>query len=166
MSREELYAAILDEVRRGQVATDALDQAVADHLGLNRTDLRALDVLDQHGGRLTAGELAEAMHLTSGAITSVLDRLEKSGWAKRVRDPDDRRRVVVQVSPKLDELAREVYGAPETAFAGFPEYSEEELRMLLDWTSRGRAWTEERISRVQALPPGYATKRLKGRGRA
>jgi len=166
LSREELLSAIIDEVRAAQVATDALDQAVADHIGLNRTDMRALDVLDQRG-RLTAGELAEAMHLTSGAITSVLDRLEKAGWAKRVRDPDDRRRVLVEASPKVKALGAEIYGAPETAFAEFPEYTEEQLEMLLDWTRRGREWTESRIASVQALPPRRKhVKRMTGKGRA
>jgi DNA-binding MarR family transcriptional regulator len=166
LSREELLSSIIDEVRAAQVATDALDQAVADHIGLNRTDMRALDVLDQRG-RLTAGELAEAMHLTSGAITSVLDRLEKAGWAKRVRDPDDRRRVLVEASPKVKALGAEIYGPAETAFAQFPDYTEEQLEMLLDWTRRGRRWTEGRIAYVQALPARRRhEKRLTGKGRA
>lgn len=166
MSREELLSAIIDEVRAGQVATDALDQAVADHVGLNRTDMRALDVLDRRG-RLTAGELSEAMHLTTGAITSVLDRLEKRGWAKRVRDSDDRRRVLVEISAKVRRLGEEIYGSPETAFSDFPEYTEQELELLLDWTRRGREWTESRIALVQSLPKTKKyEKRLTGRGRA
>ena len=165
MSRDELLLAIVDEVRKAQVATDALDQAVADHFGMNRTDMRALDVLDQRG-RLTAGELAEAMHLTSGAITSVLDRLEKGGWAKRVRDPDDRRRVLVEAAPSVKAIGEDIYGPIEDAFSEFPDYTVAQLEMILDWTRRGRAWTESRIARVQALPSRSAKKRLKGRGRA
>jgi DNA-binding MarR family transcriptional regulator len=107
------------------------------------------------------------MHLTTGAITSVLDRLEKAGWAKRIRDPDDRRRVLVEVAPRVKQLGREIYGDPETAFAEFPDYTEKELELLLDWTRRGREWTESRIARVQALPKRRRhEKRLTGRGRA
>ena len=166
MSRDELIRALIDETRATQVATDALDQAVADHFGLNRTDTRAIDVLDQRG-RLTAGELAEAMHLTTGAITSVVDRLEKGGWAKRVRDPDDRRRVLVEATPKVQRAGARFYGDEQDVLRGFPDYSEEQLELLLDFARRGRAWTEERVAHVQALTTDRkGRKRLRGRGRA
>jgi len=148
------------------VATDALDQAVADELGLHRTDARAIDVLDQRG-RLTAGELAIAMHLTSGAITSVIDRLEKAGWARRVRDPDDRRRVLVEATPRVKQAGDRIYGSDEQVMKMFPDYTVAELELLLDFTRRGRAWTEERVAALQALttdPKGR--RRLRGRGSA
>ena len=78
----------LDELRR---AGDQLDEAVALQFGLNRTDLRCLGILYRRG-RVTAGELAEESGLTPGAITTVLDRLERAGYANRVPDPADRRR--------------------------------------------------------------------------
>ena len=73
----------LDELRR---AGDQLDEAVALQFGLNRTDLRCLGILYRRG-RVTAGELAEESGLTPGAITTVLDRLERGGYANRVADP-------------------------------------------------------------------------------
>ena len=149
------------------MATDALDQAVADRFGLNRTDARALDVLDQHEGPITAGELAQAMHLTTGAVTSVLDRLERAGWAKRVRDPDDRRRVLVQATPKVKKMGDSIYGSDEDVLRTFPDYTQEQLELLIDFTRRGRAWTESLIAIVQAQTPNRrGVKQLRGRGRA
>ena len=84
----------LNELRR---AGDQLDEAVALQFGLNRTDLRCLGILYRRG-RVTAGELAEESGLTPGAITTVLDRLERGGYANRVADPADRRRVLVVLS--------------------------------------------------------------------
>ena len=166
MSREDLIRELIAETRASQVATDALDQAVADHFGMNRTDTRAIDVLDQRG-RLTAGELAEAMHLTTGAITSVIDRLEKAGWAKRVRDPDDRRRVVVEATAKVQKAGERFYATEEDALAAFPDYTVEQLELLLDFARRGRAWVEARIAHVQSLAPeAKGRKQLRGRGRA
>jgi DNA-binding MarR family transcriptional regulator len=167
MSREQLIRSLIAEVRASQVATDALDQAVADHLGLNRTDARALDVLDQHEGPITAGELAQAMHLTTGAVTSVLDRLEKAGWAKRVRDPNDRRRVLVEATPKVKKAGDALYGSTADAIAAFPEYTDEQLELLIDFMRRGRAWTEACIAHAQAQTPnGKGMKQLRGGGRA
>ena len=167
MSREELIRELIAEVRASQVATDALDQAVAERFGLNRTDARALDVLDQHEGPITAGELAQAMHLTTGAITSVIDRLEKAGWAKRVRDPDDRRRVLVQVTARVKGMGDAIYGTLDDVVAMFPDYSEDQLRLLIEFTRQGRAWTESRIANAQAQTRDLkGRKRLRGSGRA
>ena len=155
------------EVRASQVATDALDQAVAERFGLNRTDARALDVLDQHEGPITAGELAQAMHLTTGAITSVIDRLEQAGWAKRVRDPEDRRRVLVAVTAKVKTIGDTIYGSDDDVIASFPDYTNEQLELLIDFTRAGREWTEARIANAQAQTRDTrGRKRLRGSGRA
>ena len=50
-------------------------------------------------------ELAAEAGLTTGAVTAVIDRLERAGYARRVRDDEDRRRVKVEVTPKLEQLA-------------------------------------------------------------
>src|ERR1700730_8582328 len=83
--KRELFWQLMLEIRASQNATDRYDQAVADTLGLNRTDMRCLDILDRQG-RLTAGQLAEQTGLTSGAVTTVIDRLEAAGHARRVGD--------------------------------------------------------------------------------
>ena len=88
--KREIFDELIEEVRRSQNATDRFDSAVAEALGLNRTDMRCLDVI-QREGAVTAGHLAEATGLTTGAMTVALDRLERAGYARRVRDSRDRR---------------------------------------------------------------------------
>ncbi len=75
-------------------AAGLLEQVMAGRLGLARSDLVVASVLAVHGPR-TAGQLAEATGLTTGAVTGSLDRLERVGFAKRTADPGDRRRVIV-----------------------------------------------------------------------
>jgi DNA-binding MarR family transcriptional regulator len=90
-------------VRAYQTAVDNFDQAIADHIGINRTDERCIDLIDQAGG-MTAGELARAAGLTTGAVTAVVDRLEAAGFARRVPDSADRRRVRIEVTEKVWEV--------------------------------------------------------------
>src|SRR5215831_10447256 len=100
--RQRLYERLGDEVRANQRATDVVDELICQLLGVNRTDARCLDILDQHGS-MTAGDLAEASRLTTGAITAVIDRLERAGLAHRVPDPSDRRRVLVELTPRANQ---------------------------------------------------------------
>ncbi|HET9552412.1 MAG TPA: MarR family transcriptional regulator [Anaeromyxobacteraceae bacterium] len=87
-------------------AVDLFQQVAADRLGLNRTDLGVLSLLDARGP-LTPGQLAEATGLTTGAVTGVADRLEKAGYVRREPDPDDRRRVIVTLlRDRLDRILR------------------------------------------------------------
>jgi DNA-binding MarR family transcriptional regulator len=122
--------------RAYQTANDNFDQAIADRLGMNRTDMRCVDLIDQAGG-MTAGELAKAAGLTSGAVTAVVDRLEKAGMARRVADPSDRRRVRIEVTPKLWELTGPLM-APflEESQAILDDYSTAELARFTDFLQR------------------------------
>lgn len=86
-----------------------MDEGTAGLLGVNRTDGRCLDIIDRHG-TLTAGRLAEESGLSSGAVTAVLDRLEKAGFVRRVRDTKDRRRVMVEITDVTREVSDLVYG--------------------------------------------------------
>ena len=85
-TREEIIHAISTEVRTGQNQTDLFDETAAEKMGVNRTDHRCLDILER-SGPISAGHLAAASGLTTGAITVVLDRLERSGYARRTEIP-------------------------------------------------------------------------------
>jgi hypothetical protein len=87
--------AALHALIAGSVATH---EAVADRLGINPTDLRCLGLATSEPG-LTPTRLAELAGLTTGAITGVLDRLERAGFVRREPDPSDRRRLRVQLIP-------------------------------------------------------------------
>ena len=148
--KRQIFEELVYEVRRSQAATDRYDQAVADAIGLNRTDLRCLDVI-QREWPVPAGRLAEQTGLTTGAITTVLDRLERAGYARRVRDQNDRRRVLVE--PTLDALegAGDLY-AEHIALSerSYKRYSEKELELLLGWVREGRELNEREAARLEA----------------
>lgn len=75
---------------------------IAEKMGLSGTDHKALDLASRAEGPLTAGEIAKLTGLSTGAVTGVIDRLERAGFVRRVRDLKDRRKVLVEVLP-LDE---------------------------------------------------------------
>ncbi|AVH96339.1 hypothetical protein GCM10010497_11710 [Streptomyces cinereoruber] len=110
-------------------------QEVAQALGVNVTDLTCLGhVLGAGEEPLSAGDLAERANLTTGAVTGVLNRLEKAGYAHRVPDPGDRRRVRVVADPdaaaRLVELYGPFYARLEQVFA---RYTPEETAVIADW---------------------------------
>lgn len=141
--RQALIQQLADEVRANQRATDVVDELVADIAGINRTDARCLDILEQHG-RMSAGELARHSGLTTGAVTAVIDRLERAGYVQRLPDPTDRRRVLVEPTDAARELAWELMGKPMTEAAQplIERYNGEQLELLLEFTRSGREMQE------------------------
>lgn len=99
----------IDLLRELAASLDALTNAASPHAGLNRTDIRALDIINMQEG-LTAGQLAARLKLTTGAITGVLDRLERAGHARRTHDQDDRRRVMVEPTAEARQYGSVVFG--------------------------------------------------------
>ncbi len=156
----------MDLVRRNQVLTQMLDEAAAQYLGINTTDGRAIDVIDQ-AGRITAGDLARELRLSTGAVTTIVDRLEKAGYARRVSDPDDRRRVLIETTPKVARLSEDIYGAAEDIFEMTAAYTDAEVDMFVRFQEQSRQWLEEHLAHAEQLNAGKPGKRrLKGRGRA
>ncbi|MFC5182444.1 MarR family winged helix-turn-helix transcriptional regulator [Actinomadura harenae] len=107
-AREQLIEEFGQVMQEFQRSTDTLDQRVADRLGLNRTDLRCLELLFGPAP-MSPGELAAAAGLTTGGVTTAIDRLERSGYATRVRDTADRRRVTVQPTEKSYAMVAEIF---------------------------------------------------------
>jgi DNA-binding MarR family transcriptional regulator len=137
----------LDELRR---AGDHPDEAVALQFGPNRTDLRCLGILYRRG-RVTAGELAEESGLTPGAITTVLDRLERGGYANRVPDPADRRRVLVVSTVATREIGARIQGEVELASRRLLEGREAaELTCIRDFLRGTRSVYEAQIAALTA----------------
>jgi DNA-binding MarR family transcriptional regulator len=130
---EEQVADLTAANRRYQQATDALDQAASELLGINRTDARCIDIVLQQR-RITAGELARAAGLSPGAVTTALDRLERAGYARRVRDPEDRRRVLVEPTEEIAELAKIVYGPLRRSGSVLMQrFSDRELKAITEF---------------------------------
>ena len=148
--KRQIFEELVYEVRRSQAATDRYDQAVADAIGLNRTDMRCLDVI-QREGPVPAGRLADETGLTTGAITTVLDRLERAGFARRTRDPADRRRVLVELdaggAQRSRRLLRRAHGPRRAAV---PALQRGAAGLLLDFTREGRELNEREAAKLEA----------------
>ena len=121
-------------LRRLNVELDAVGQRFADVHGLNRTDVRALvAIMDaaRRGEALTAGRLGEAVDLRSASVTALVDRLEKAGHLHRVRDTDDRRRVVLEMSDSALRAGGEFFGGLQRDLvAAMGAYTDEELAVV------------------------------------
>jgi DNA-binding MarR family transcriptional regulator len=164
--RGELLAAIGDEMRKLVAEIVLFNQAVADRIGLNPTDLQCLNLLHE-AGPLTAGRLAELSGLTTGAITGVVDRLERAGYARRAPDPGDRRRVIVE--PLMEQAAREIgplYAALARATGELSaRYSDAELAAILDFITRAHPLNREETARLRAATPPKPPRRADRAGR-
>jgi DNA-binding MarR family transcriptional regulator len=153
MSREKrtLVDEIIHLARAHEAANDAFDEVAREKLGINRTDLRCLNIIENWGS-MTAGRLAELSGLTTAAVTSVLDRLERAGYAKRTRDQQDRRQVMVDVTPLLAERATPIWGPlGEEARATLTRMPAAELQSLIDFYRLGIELNERHIERVRHL---------------
>jgi len=130
--RQKLAAELSEANRESSTWTILFHQAIADRIGLNVTDHKALDILTRQGA-MTAGELSKITGLTTGAVTGVINRLEKAGYVRRESDPRDRRRVIIQPIPEtiLRELGPLFGHFQQRFFPLMEEYTEEELRLLL-----------------------------------
>jgi DNA-binding MarR family transcriptional regulator len=150
-SKDKLIGEVAGEVRRHQNAQDAFDDVAAAFMGINRTDLRCMDIVDR-GGQVTAGALARESGLSSGAVTTVIDRLEEAGYVRRVRDTADRRRVLVELTDKARRRAAEVWGPiAQEAWGTFAAYDEEQLRFILGFMRDAVEFLERHRERVSAL---------------
>jgi DNA-binding MarR family transcriptional regulator len=130
-SKRDLVDQLIREFRVSGNLDNAFDNVAAQRLGINETDLHCLNIIENSGG-VTAGELAAQAGLTNGAITGVLDRLERAGFARRVADPADRRRVRVEVTDAFYKHAERIWG-PTAA----------------DWQSTlGERFTAEELERI------------------
>jgi len=151
--RARLIAELTHQARVRTSWTILLHHAIASRSGINVTDMQCINLL-QLRGPMTPGRLAEAMFLTTGgAITAVIDRLEKAGMVRRRRDEHDRRRVIVEaveggatgeLSARFKPVA-ELYG---TLLEG---YSDEQLAVILDYLGRANEASPEVVERVRQL---------------
>lgn len=120
-------------------------------LGINRTDLRCLNIVDNQGP-MTAGRLAELSGLTTAAVTAVLDRLENAGYARRTRDHEDRRQVIVELAPLLAERAGRIWGPlGEEANATLGRMSVDEIQGVMEFFRFGIDLNRRHIERVRGL---------------
>ncbi|MBV8551464.1 MAG: MarR family transcriptional regulator [Acidobacteriaceae bacterium] len=152
MKRSELLRRLSDLARKFSMQTVFLQQAIAQTVALNATDTRCLDLIHSHpNGVLTAGRLSDLTGLTTGAITHIVDRLERQGFVERVRDTEDRRRVFVRVRSESLAPLLPKYRALGKAYAGLVEhYSNSELTLILDYMEKMSQMTERFMADILA----------------
>ena len=158
LDRSELLLRLQAEVHAQSALTAFFHEAIAERLGLNPTDQKCLDLIARSSAAgvaepMTPGHLAKATQLTTGAITGVLDRLEQAGYVRREHDPEDRRRVIIVASP--ERIKRDVapaFQCVSEAYAGrCSAYSDEELRLLIDFARCSQAILREATAQVKAM---------------
>src|SRR5690554_2139401 len=131
MERDRLVAELAQEVRLLARQMVRFYDAVADQLGLPITDLLCLDTLRDQG-RATPGELATELGRSTGAVTRVIDRLDRHGLARRVPDPHDKRRVIVELVPEPQATMVGLFASQSAQVTEWTaELTEPELRLLL-----------------------------------
>jgi DNA-binding MarR family transcriptional regulator len=138
-ARTDLIAELIGALRVNSGHAVLMHARIGEQLGLAPSDHKALDLL-QRFGPMTAGQLAGRTGLTSGAITGMLDRLERAGYARRARDPQDRRKVVIEPAPAgLPQLGAVFESLSQQTGALLNHYSDAELRLILDFLRRANA---------------------------
>jgi DNA-binding MarR family transcriptional regulator len=153
MNREEIIQNIVDRFREMSIETIMFHQAVADELGLHITDHKCMDIIHRFGA-MPAGRLGEMTGLTTGAITGMIDRLEKSGYVRRANDPKDRRKTIVEpVRNKKLERKIEMIFTPlhERMHKFLSSYSDSELNFLFDTITKLIEQTREESKRLRSL---------------
>src|SRR5215475_739165 len=150
-ARAGLVQELEEAMRRSSAQGVLYGQAVANVAGISGSDLECMDFL-QLEGRATAGRLAEVTGLTTGAITGVVDRLEKAGYVRRERDEDDRRKVFITIVPEaLTEIGQFYVPMQQAMHKLWSSYSEAELRLLLRFANEGYKAVREATEKLKGL---------------
>jgi DNA-binding MarR family transcriptional regulator len=111
-------------------ALGRLNDLIAQHLGIAQTDLLCLHVLNRAGAS-TAGALSSQLGRTTGAVTHMIDRLEKAGFVRRKPDPQDRRRVLVEaLTPALERITSFYDGIDASSRRLMATFSDDQLAAI------------------------------------
>ena len=136
--REEAVRDLKLNLRHFVVELLVSSYEATEDVGVNPTDLGSLCLLLLHGPA-PAGRLAELTGLTTGAVTGVIDRLEKGGFVRREVDPADRRKVIVV--PDAGRVDRDLFPhfpslKRATAQQFYDDFSIAELVLISEFLSR------------------------------
>ena len=127
-------------------------EIIAKVLGLHQTDLAGVDFLYGKRGACSAGELSKATGLSSGATTTLIDRLEKAGFAVREDDPTDRRRQMVRLSNQASKRCEDIYEPIRNdLFKLWSSYTTDELELVERFITKAITLHAERLERLRPL---------------
>jgi DNA-binding MarR family transcriptional regulator len=152
-SRTDLLKQLEETLRKVGAQSVLLSDTVARLVGVNSTDLECLDLLEM-AGPTTAGRLAEHAGLTTGAMTAVIDRLEHAGYARRVRDVEDRRLVHVEALPRNFKHVAGLYRRlAESTARLHEEYDDRQLTLIVDYLTRALSLAADHVAWLQTQRP-------------
>lgn len=149
---QEIKDELLTVLRNNSTNTIMFHQAIATKLGLNPTDHKCLEIILKNPS-VTAGKIAELIGLSTGAVTGVIDRLEKVGFVYRDSDPNDRRRTIIRVSEKkAEEAIFPLFGTfGEKIEKVLAKYKQQELELLIDFFNNINEVLIEETERIKKL---------------
>ncbi|HLZ59345.1 MAG TPA: MarR family winged helix-turn-helix transcriptional regulator [Ktedonosporobacter sp.] len=153
---EEVLGELTRELRQFTGLAASFFRAAATRIGMTVTDMQVMDLLT-HSGPSTAGQLADLTGLTTGAITGMLNRLEEAGLVRRERDPNDGRRVIVQLARGKDERQEigPIFANIEKAWDEMAsDYDDEQIAFLLEFLKRSNAISRKEVVRLREAPEG------------
>ena len=144
LKHSELLDSLEEQSRELSTRTVIFHHLIGERLGLNPTDHKCLDVIIRAKMPMTASQLAEETGLSTGAITGVVDRLEKAGYVKRKRDTNDRR--LIFIKPLLDKAMIKLGPIFEpirkASMNLYSKYTDEELTTILDFITNCNRMTQ------------------------
>ena len=136
-SQDRAMRRLTTALRRMGTASAVHSQSVAKRVGLSSVDLECLDMI-YLSGPVTAGQIAQHTKFTTGAVTGLIDRLEKKGYVERVEDPKDRRKVVVRIVPENIRPIQDLYvPMSEATTALMKRYRDDQLETMAEFIERG-----------------------------
>ncbi|MFI5782273.1 MarR family winged helix-turn-helix transcriptional regulator [Nocardia sp. NPDC051570] len=146
-SREDLRSEVLRAIARWQIPIIQLNGMIAERLGMTWTDLQALYVLANQGPA-TPGELARRVNLTSGSASRMIERLVQAGFARRVPDDHDRRKVLIVPDERAVRRVGGLYDSlNEHHRRDLEGFDKAELATLLRFLESATRQTEDEIER-------------------
>jgi DNA-binding MarR family transcriptional regulator len=149
-AKSDLVDELIREFRLSGNQDNSFDKLAAERLGVNETDLHCLNIIE-NGGGLSAGALAAESGLTTGAVTGVIDRLERAGYARRAPDPTDRRRVRVEVTPAFYEQSERIWGpvAADWQATLARRFTGEELQLITNFLRTTSQLSRRHLERLR-----------------
>ncbi|KXP00658.1 MarR family winged helix-turn-helix transcriptional regulator [Tsukamurella pseudospumae] len=136
-----------------QAAIDADDQALADHLGIGRTDLRCLDTVFRRGPQ-PVRQLARILGLTPGSVTTMTDRLVAAGYVHRVPDPTHGRRVLVTPTSRAVEIVTELFeDRVAEAHTALERFDDAQLAAIHEFLAQSVARHETSATELRSRAP-------------
>jgi DNA-binding MarR family transcriptional regulator len=151
-----MVGAVQAELRGLSTDIDRLDGLAAQRFGLNRTDMRALDLI-RTTGAMAPTALAHELGFTTGGVTTVIDRLEAAGYVERRPDPADRRRVDIAATQAVADRETEVFGTlVQATRAVVAAFSDDELTTIQEFLRQSREVITDHAERLTATQPAVA----------